>query len=334
MPLEFLKKVRNMKNTYNKYLIKLLFIKFIFIVIFINGYSLGEKSLVSYFNDHPNGILSCSVDYDTYDGSCKISYERRNYMIKIIENHEQKTILLHNDGTSQKPIFKVISQKNWPSASKETKLFNQESEILFERKVDNIILYIQYNRGISKYYDNEFNIHIIINFKKNIDLERYENNFTTRSCFFVGGVNEFKREVLGRQDKYPQINTLGEIDTIYWVSSHKLCLPKSLYGCDVKSFLLNKIIIEEFPYYPLPIGLEIVSPYLKFHDSTLGRVKWVYHFVLFYINKEDQKIYILDTFFLDDGVIEFDEWNKRVNGGNNDETDVYICRIEKLTHSS
>ena len=126
-----------------------------------------------------------------------------------------------------------------------------------------------------------------------------------------------------------QINSLKEIDTIYWDSYHKICLPKSHDGCYVKSILLSRIIKDKYHGYPPPIGLIIENPDLGFDDSTYGRVNWDYHFVLFYVNKEDQKIYILDTFFLDDGVIEFDDWNKRVTGRNKDKTKVKICQIEE-----
>ena len=308
--------------------IKLFFIGLFFSITFSNGYSLGEKSLISYFNDHPNGVLRCTISEKIYYGACIISYESPNYIIKTVTPHEQKTIHLQNFGTSEKPIFKIISQDGWLSTSKETKLFNQESKILFVREVKSIALYTQYNRGISKYFDNELYSSIFIEFKINSNLKKYETKFT-HSCSFVGGVNEFKMEVLGRQDKYPQIDNLREINKIYWVSYHKLCLPKSHNGCYPKSVLFTRIIKDKFPEYPVPIGIKIVSPYLSFHDSTLDMIKWCYHFVLFYVNKEDQKIYILDTFFLDDGVIEFDEWNKKVNGGNNDKTEVNICRIEE-----
>ena len=331
MALEFLKKVRSMKNRYNKEFIKLLSINFIFIVIFINGYSLGEKSLINYFNDHPKGILICKSTIHEYirGDSCVISYEKPNYIIKIEKDHKQKTIQLYNYGTLEKPIFKIISQANWQLGFNETKVFNQDSEVLFVRNKGDITLYIQYNRGIRIYFDSRFFASLSLEFEDNSDLKSYETKFT-ESCSYISGINEFKKEVLSTSKyEYPQIGTLKEIDKIYRDSYHKLCLPKSENGCYPKSVLLTKIIKDKFPDYPLPIGINIVSPYLSFHDSTLGMIKWFYHFVLFYVNKEDQKIYILDTFFLDDGVIEFDEWNKRVNGGKNDKTKVEICRIEE-----
>ena len=329
MPLEFLKRVRSMKNRYNKEFIRILSINFIFIVIFINGYSLGEKSLIDYFREHPKGVLICKIREHIHGESCKISYDRQKYIIKLKRNHEQKTIQLRNSGTLEKPIFKIILQGKWPSESVETKLFNQDSEVLFGRYPDNIHLNIQYNRGISEYFDRHFYTYISIEFKDNSDLKKYETEFT-HLCLYSGGINEFKKEVLSTNKyKYPQIDTLNEIDTIYWHSYHEICLPKSYEGCYVKSILLSRIIKDIYPDYPPPIGLLIENPDLAFDDSLLGRVEWQYHFVLFYVNKEDQKIYILDPFFLDDGVIEFDDWNRRINSGNNDKTKFEIYQIEE-----
>ena len=319
-----------MKNRYIKEFIKLLSINFIFIVIFINGYSLGEKSLINYFNDYPKETLKCTIHEDIHGDSCEISYDKPYYIIKLKRNHEQKTIQLHNVGTLEKPIFKVILQGNWPSESDETKLFNQDSEVLFVRNMGYIALYLQYNRDISEYFDRDFYTYISIDFKDNSDFEKYETNSTTVSCFSVGGINEFKKEVLStNKNKYSQINTLKEIDTIYLYSYNKLCLPKSHDGCYVKSVLLSRIIKDKYHGYPPPIGLVIENSDLGFDDSTYGRVNWDYHFALFYVNKEDQKIYILDTFFLDEGVIEFDDWNKRFTGVNKDKTKVKICQIEE-----
>ena len=45
--------------------------------------------------------------------------------------------------------------------------------------------------------------------------------------------------------------------------------------------------------------------------------------VLFYLNKEDDKIYILDPIFLDDGVIAFDDWIKLVIYGDDFQIWVY-----------
>ena len=129
--------VRSMNNRYNKEFIKLLSINFIFIVIYINGYSLGEKSLITYFNEHPKGILICKIHEDIHGDSCVISYDSPNYIIKLMRNHVQKTIQLRNFGTLEKPIFKIILQSNWPSESDETKLFNQDSEVLFVRNTGN-----------------------------------------------------------------------------------------------------------------------------------------------------------------------------------------------------
>ena len=172
-----------MKNRYNKEFIKLLSINFIFIVIFINGYSLGEKSLINYFNEYPEGTLICKIHDYIHGDSCEISYDKPDYIIKLKRNHEQKTIQLHNVGTLEKPIFKVILQGNWPSESDETKLFNQDSEVLFVRNMGNIALYPQYNSGISEYFDRSFHAYIfLLNLKTIVILEKYETNFTTVSC--------------------------------------------------------------------------------------------------------------------------------------------------------
>ena len=320
-----------MKNKYNKEFIKLLSINFIFIVIFINGYSLGEISLINYFNDHPKGILICTIHQYIHGNSCEISYDRPNYIIKLKRDHEQKTIQLHNVGTSEKPIFKVILQDNWPSEDEdEIDPFNQDNEILFKRNNDNIVLYIQYKRGINKYYDSKFFAYFSIDFEKNSDLETYETKLT-ETCLYMGTINELEKEVLStHRYKYPQIDTLKEIDKIYRNSYHQLCLPKSQDGCYIKSVLLSRIIKDKYHHdYPPPIALMIINPDLGLDDTTLGSVKWRYHYVLFYVNKEDQKIYILDTFFLDDGVIEFDDWIKRINGKNDYTTIVEACRIEE-----
>ena len=241
--------------------------------------------------------------------------------------NEQKIIKLKNFGTNESPIFKVIEQDDFSiDGYIKEKLFDESRSIIFTKSSKNITLYLQHNRGINDFLDMEFNNFIKVYFDKNENLDKYESGSVSFKVYKKQNLEQFREFVLQYKYIFPQIDTLDDIKKIYRESLVESCLPMSTHGCHLKANILSKIITKN-PAYKAPIMLYLEGKDLGIYTQNLEMVEWANHVVLIYINKEDDKIYVLDPYFLQDGVIAFDNWIKLVAHGNN-----FKISVMSITH--
>ena len=326
-----MKNMNKKKLNYILIKLKILFISLIFIIEFNKLYSLGEKSLVSYFIEYPKSKLNCVVGKTderfilTSKFLCVISYEDSEYVIKLNNGNEKKIIKLHNFGTNENPYFRIIEQDKFSIDNYiKEKLFDESRTIIFIRNSKDITLYLQHNRGINNFLDMIFENFIEIFFDNNEHLDKFESGYISFKACKPQNLEEFREYILKYKDDFPKIDTLDDIKIIYKDSLLESCLPMTIYGCYSKATILSKIITKNYSYEP-PMCLYLVGKDIVINTKDLGMVEWTNHIVLFYLNKEDDKIYVLDPYFLQDGVIAFDDWIKIVTHG--DDFKIYSGHI-------
>ena len=297
------------------------------------SFSFSDKDLISYFARHPDAKIKCyywsEKVYFLQDFSCEIFYSDNIYHILFFRDYQghniSSQIKFINTGTSDKPNFEIIYQD--PFYDMYTKIykhfFYKNSRVLFYNPDKNIVYFlIRYTKGINQYLDNKY--HSIFYFYTDISTPDPSSCYLNK--VFTSKSSEFYK-TLDSENFSPQIPTLtlDKIKSIYQMALKEQHCFKSSSGCVYKAITLFDTIAIQNPDISKPLVMktsrichnienfpsdiqiesydEEVEPY--FHKCNKA---WKFHRVLIYRASDDKKIYVLDPYFLEEGVIEYNQW--------------------------
>ena len=310
----------------------------IIIIIFITNYSFatGEKILLAYINEHKDSRLDCfvrnlllSIHKSTV--KCSIYYQPNGFVIELsVDDNKNKLIKVEDIGINT-ILLQIINQDKFKSDFfvTDSKIFNDEEPIKVFKMSENIDLILEYNRSLNAYLDNDYSVlvSVTINEDKDKHLLFIENDIflflnQVRLVFF--NETEIKKLFI---DNNASISNLDDIKKIYRSAYRLTNFAHSNDSCDYKNLLLLDKIHELFPLGNYPLTLRIYSKimpksvghkiyirnYRTGEQTVIFFCGWGFHEVSAYLNKDDNKIYILDPYFEKDGVIEYESWRKEIN---------------------
>ena len=314
----------------------------IFIIPFLS-FSFSDKDLIHYFNQHPDAKIKCYLGYNVYfleEFSCEISYRNKAYYIYFTSHdlgHTQYQIVFINIGTSDKPNFEIVYQDRFYEKYSNTykKLFDKDSRVLFyDPNTEKIYFFIRYTKGINQYLDNHY--HSTLYFYKDDIIPKSSSDYLNK--VFTSKSSEFYK-ILDSENFSPKIPTLtlDKIKSIYKMALKEQHCFKSLFGCRYKTMTLFDTIAMQNPdisktlvmitdkifhdikdykphTYIISNNPKVISYFFNFDKY------WNFHQVLIYRASDDEKIYVLDPYFLEDGVIEYDQWRLEYLKAQNDFT--------------
>ena len=309
--------------------------KFILNLIFIIPYlcfSFSEKDLIHYFTQHPDNKITCyTAEYIYFlkDFSCEILYRKDSYYIyfsnSYLKHNNLSKIRFINTGTSDKPNFKIIDQDLFYDKYSNTDkhFFYLNSRILFYAKSVNIIIIsIRYDKGVNQLFYNDYHATFYF-YTKSVTAE--PSRFYLKKIFTSNSLEFYK--TLDSENFSPNIPTLtlDKIKSIYQMALEEQQCFKSNFGCEHKAISLFDTIAIQNPDISKPLVMNTSrichnidnfqsNIYVKSHTEKVAPLffecdkVWKFHQVLIYRASDDKKIYVLDPYFLEDGVIEYDQW--------------------------
>ena len=304
--------------------------KFILNLIFILpflSFSFTGKDLIDYFTKHPDKRIKCFHHEDDdiyflkdYD-KCEMFYSGSTYHISFYITgsvHPNQQIEFINKGTSDKPNFEIIyDDPFFDRYTHEYKnFFKQKGTILFyniDTDTGNTYFYIPFNEKINKYIDDKY--HALFYFNS-YDLTLKPNRASLNKIFKSKSSEFYKR--LDANPDSPKIPTLrlDEIKSIYRIAFEQQKCFKSKFGCVYKTITLLDTIARQNPDIPRP--LVMIGEYINHNMDRYVTNHLNFYQVLIYRASDDEKIYVLDPYFLENGVIEYDQWRLEYLKAQND----------------
>ena len=294
--------------------------KLIYILLTVNInilYSLGEMSIIKYFEKHPDKQLTCNVNSALHDPiltdnySCRISYKNSIYTITLSLKGEDKKIELENIGTSQVPLLKIINQDEFTSLyfNGQRKIFVDENPVVFERKPYGISLYFVYSQGLTAETDKIFHNIIEISSVTNKELGNLEDKYTL-ICYFPRAELVFEKSVISHNNAV--VSTKAEIDEIYKKSLERFHWNNFLLGSSTRALSLSYAIKNIFPDKQQPILIELKGYQGNVFYFNGISTSLIVHYALGYVNHK--KLYILDPLIIDDVIPGVRQWLKFFEG--------------------
>ncbi len=304
-----------------------------FFIIPLLVFSFQDSDLINYFTSHPNEEINCYWSEHIYflEGfSCEIFYRNNSYHLLFSNRYRGNTISSQiefiNTGTVDKPNFQIIYQDEFydEKSNSYKHFFYENSRIIFidndERTVSFLIRYAQgANEHLEEQYHSNFYFYKHEFFRSEPSTFSLKKIITSKSLEFYKAFDSsnFSSEI-------PTLK-LDKIKSIYQMALKEQHCFKSPFGCLYKMIALFDTIVIQNPDIPKPlvmitdIILHNISDYkiighIKYHEerfksypSAIMKI-WKSHVVLIYRASDDKKIYVLDPYFLEDGVIEYDQW--------------------------
>ncbi len=299
-------------------------------IIPLLSFPFSEKDLIHYLTQHPDCKITCYPNENIYflqNFSCYLLYRNNFYYIYFFNHYlahnNLSKIKFINTGTSDKPNLEIIDQDPFYDKFSNTDkhFFYPNSRILFYDTGQNVIyISIRYNRGVNQLLDNDYHT----TFYFSTAGIAYTRSYLKK--IFISNSLQFNTLLDSTRisDQIPTL-TLDKIKSIYRIAFKEQKCFKSIFGCVYKTITLLDTIAIQNPHIPSPLVMRAMHIYHDIEDfpsvirieSNNEKVKdliqqhskfWNFHQVLIYRASDDEKIYVLDPYFLEDGVIEYNRW--------------------------